>query len=351
MLRRLFVPRRGEVLCGLLLAPIAFFLTWSRVSGSSGFAVVEDDELALVESGLSGERRVHTMPGVYRVLPWLEKIYRFDKAPRAIEMSGDASTDDAHLRRLVVRAKDGSSFSFGSLTVIYAIQPEQAGTVLDDGGADGARVRELVPACARAILAEEFGHYATEDVVRTEVVQSASRAAFERMNAALAPHGITVLEVSTPRPTFDVEYETQIGRRKMADQEVERLRAELERLAGERDQREARTRKEKEIETRALEVTLVRDIATAKREAFRLRSDAQTFALERRSAAAAVQQEKERQVEALQVKYTGECEDLEAELVSLARCGDLAVREALVEKLGQIEISLAPSAEAVRGKE
>lgn len=351
MLRRFLLPRRGEVLCGLALAPIAFFLTWSQVSGSHGFAVVEDDEIALVESGLTGERRIRAIPGLCRVLPWLEKIYRFDKAPRTIEMHGAATTDAAHLLRLTVRAKDGSSFSFGSLTLIYAIVAERAGTVLDDSGAGDAFAHALVPACARAILAEEFGQYAAEEVVRTDVVQSATRAAFERMNAVLAGHGIAVLEVSTPRPAFDGEYESQIGRRKMADQEVERLRADLDRLAGERDQREARTRKEKEIEKRALEATLVRDVAAAKREAFRLRSDAQTFALERASATAAVQQEKGRQLEALEAKYAAEAEELAAELASLSRSGDLAVREALVEKLAQIEIVLAPASEPPRGKE
>lgn len=351
MLQLILRPRRNELLCGLALAPIAFCVLWSRIAGSSGFAIVADDEIGLVESGLSGERRIQAMPGLCRVLPWLEKLYRFDKSSRAIEMDGDATRDEAHLRRLTVRAKDGSSFSFGSLTLLYAIVPEQVGTLLDDSGPSAARAGALVPACARAILAEEFGHYAAEEVVRTDIVQSATHAAFERMNAELAPHGIVVLEVSTPRPAFDDQYETQIGRRKMADQEVERLRADLERLRGERDQREARTRKEKEIEKRALEATLVRDIGNARREAFRLRSDASTFALERKAATDAVQQEKARQLEALQAKYSGEAEDLEAELVSLSRSGDLAVREALVEKLSQIEISLAPTSDAARGKE
>src|SRR5207244_1536696 len=139
----------------------------------------------------------------------------------------------------------------------------KAPLVLEDSGPADLFKESLVRVHARAILRDEFGRFSAEEVVKPENLQAATRAALEKLNAALGPHGIEVLEISTAKPAFDKTYEDKVARRKVAGQDIEHLRAEIDTLAQEKLSREQAVRVDKDIEITKLEGNLVRDIGKA----------------------------------------------------------------------------------------
>jgi hypothetical protein len=337
--------RRGRLLeigIAIVLTPIALGYAMTRVTGNPGLAHIQDDEVAVLVDYARGTQALVGTPGYRTYIPWLQEFYALDKSPNAFVMKGNVETDANHAPRLLVRAKDGSSFWFDEFTLQYALNPEKAAFVLEDSGPGDAFKRELVKRYARSILRDEFGRFSAEEVVRPENLQSATRASLERLNAALGPHGIDVLEVSTPKPAFDKTYEEQIARRKVANQEVERLSAELGQLAQLRLQRESAVRNDKQSEMSKLEGDLVRDVGKSRAELVRAKSEADNVYLEKVSQGRATKLEKDAQAAVLLAKYTALAEDSMKHTAALEARGESAVRAALVEKLHAIEFNLVP---------
>jgi hypothetical protein len=338
--------RRGsiavEIVCALLLAPVLLYFVLRYAFDMHAVRHVADDQVAIVVDNLSGNRRLVTSPGYLFVLPWLQDVYCLDKSPNAFLMKGNDSQGSNLAPRLMVRAKDGSSFTFQELTLQYASIPDRAGIVLDDTGGDAELRGRIVRAHARSILRDEIGRQSMEDVVRPDIMQAATRRSLERLNERLAAHGIEVLEIATPKPTFDPAYESLISRRKVFNQDAERLDGDIEKLVQEKAQRETRVRNDKEIELRALDGNVARDVKTAEKERIRSDQDADIEFLEKSRAGAAAKLEREGQAAVLSAKYKASAEDLAAETRALERYGELAVRGALVKKLGGIEFNLVP---------
>jgi membrane protease subunit HflC len=272
-------PRRWrrrlvECVLGLLLAPIAVWVAVRHLTGNQGLARVLDDEVAVHADYARGTTTIVSTPGYRPYLPWVQEVFRFDKSPNAFVMKGNVQQDENHVPRLLVRANDGSSFWFDELTLQYALMPDKADFVLEDSGPADAFKQKLVRAYARSILRDEFGRFSAEEAVKPENLRVATQKSLERLNLALNPHGIEVLEVSTPKPAFDQKYEEAIARRKVANQEVEHLKAELGQLAQVKIQREQAVRNDKEIEMRRLEGNLAADLSAAQTELIRARAEA-----------------------------------------------------------------------------
>ena len=305
-------------------------------------ARIADDEIAIVLDHLSGERRVVVEPGNHLFVPFFQEVRRFDKSPNVYTMQGAEREGPNHAPRLDVRANDGSSFWFESSSVHYALIPERAGELLADSG-PGERFKEtLVDAYARAVLRDELGRTSAEEIVLPDVLHAATRSSHERMNELLAPHGVSVLEISIPKPRFDAEYEVAIERRKVADQTIQHLRAKRGQLERERLQLEARARKEKEIERRQLETALERELLAAEREAIQIRTGADAYFLEKVAQGEAAREQMMQQAESLTASYVLEAEGLAARLAELERRGDLVVRAALIARLPGIQFDIVP---------
>jgi hypothetical protein len=339
--RRRFV-RWLEVLLGLVLAPLVVGFGLRRITGNDGLARVSDDEAAVLVDYASGDKSLVTMPGYRAYVPWLQEVFRFDKSPNAFVMKGNAKGDANHAPRLLVRANDGSSFWFEEFVLQYALIPDRAPFVLEDSGPADQFKEYLVRVHARAILRDEFGRFSAEDVVKPENLQAATRAALEKLNAVLQPHGIEVLEISTAKPAFDKTYEEKVARRKTASQEIEHLRAEIDTLAQEKLSREQAVQVDKDIEMKKLEGNLVRDIGSAEKELIRAKAEADLVYLDRVSLARSIQLEKTTQAAGLTTKYTALFGDAKAHALALESRGEAAVRAALIDKLPRIEFNLVP---------
>jgi SPFH domain/Band 7 family protein len=318
---------------------VYFGLRWMADDG--GVAHVADDQLAVIDDHLGSRQTLVTQPGYQLFVPWLQEVQRFDKSPNEYRMRGGECGPNL-APQLTVRANDGSSFWFEDFSLHYALLPERAAELLEDSGpGDGFKSR-LINAFARSVLREEFGRYSAEEIVVPDNLHAATRRSQERLDELLAPHGLVVMEITTPKPRFDPEYEKAIERRKVADQMIQHLQAKRVQLQEEKLQNEARTRKEKEVEKRVLQNELEQQLLAAERDAIRSRSDAEIFFLEMTSAGRAVLSQKEAQAAELTERYALEARGLAERLDALERQGERVVRAALVEKLRAIEFSFVP---------
>jgi len=347
MIRRLLLwplrgLRLGEFALSLPLALAAIWLGLRHLAGDGGLARIEDGQIAVVVDNLRGRSWVITEPGYHVFVPWLQELQRFDKSPNEYRMEGEATAGVNRAPQLSVRANDGSSFYFESLSLHYALLPERGAELLEDSG-PGERFKATLPnAFARAVLRDEFGRFSAEQIVEPQNLHSAVHRSQQRLNELLLPHGLVVLEITTPKPRFDAAYETAIERRKVADQEIQHLQAKRLQLDQEKIQREARAGREKEIEERAVQSELEQQLLAAERDAIRIRADADIFHEELLRAATTTKAQKERLAEALETRYAQEASDLGARLDALAQRGDSVLCAALVEKLRNVEFSLVP---------
>jgi len=341
-------PRRRrrwiEPLAALLVAPLVVVECVRRLSLDPGVAEIRDDEVGVVVDAWNRTVEVVDTPGYRPYLPWFQEVHKIDKSPNAFVFRGNKAVDLNHVPRLLVRARDGSSFWFEELTLQYALKVERAASVLEDSGGGEAFKEELLRAHARAILRDEFGRFSAQDAGKPDSLQIATRRSLDRLNAALEAHGIEVLEVSSPKPAYDKGYEDLINRRKLANQEAERLRVQIAALQADGQLREQRVRKDKDLEMLKLEGNLARDLGAARSELVRARAEADNVFAEKLSQGRTTKAEKDLQAAVLAAKYRGLAEDARDRAEALRVHGTGAVRAALVDQLSGIEFTLVPYA-------
>lgn len=334
--------RLVEPIAALLLAPLVAFECLRRLRADTGLAEIRDDQVGLVVDAWNRDTEVVDTPGYRPFLPWFQEVHTIDKSPNAFVFKGNTTAGVNQVPRLLIRARDGSSFWFDEVVLQYALRVERARDVLDDSGSGDAFKEELLRCHARAILRDEFGRLSAGDSVRPDTMAKATRDSLDRINVALEPHGIEVLEVSSPKPAFDKGYEDLINRRKLANQESEKLRAQIALLESRRVTREQLVRKDKDLELLTLNGNLERDVGKARNERIRALAEADNVHAERLSQGRIAKAEKELQASVLTAKYRGLAEDARARAEALRVHGAGAVRAALVDQLAAIQVQIVP---------
>jgi hypothetical protein len=340
--RRWFRPSRVETALGLAVAPLFAWIGLTRVTDETGLARIDDGQVAVLVDHARGTTRVSSAPGLRPYLPWFQQVFALDKQPIEFRFAGNEKGETNRFPRLVVRANDGSSFWFDSFTLQYALIPNSGARVLSDSGPGDAYKERLVNGFARAVLRDEFGYFSTEEIVRPENLHAATNETRRRLNEYLRPHGIEVLEVAVAKPRFDPLYEKAIERRKVGNQEIEHLRAQIETLEQERHQRIARALDEKESELLVRRGNLARDRLAAEQEAIKTRSGADVFALQKRAEATTLAERRAAEATTLVARYTLEADGLRAHADALAVQGEDTVRAALIDRLTTIEFNIQP---------
>ncbi len=330
------------MLSGLVVAFGLFLVVGLGVSGNLGFVEVDDSEVAVKLNYMTGSREVITTPGIKIYIPFLESVFVLDKTPQRYLMEGSRSTGDNSAPALTVRASDGSNFSFESLEIQYVILPGSASDILDDSGLGDGFKRDWMRAFARSVLRDEFGRYSAVEGADPSSYDTATAKSIERLNEYLTPHGLKVTRIITPKPTFDPEYEKAIEDRKVADQDVERLKGVEKQLIQERGEKLARVEKLKEIEWQELQGELVKNVKDAERQAIFVRKGADRYKVTREAEGRAERDRDTFQAEGLVAKYTKEAEGIRARAAALEKKGAVVVREALIDKLAKIRFTLVP---------
>lgn len=330
------------LILGGAVAFALFIVAVLGVTGNLGFVDVDDGEVAVKLNYMNGEREVITTPGIKLYIPFVQAVFKLDKTPQKYLMEGTRMQGDNHAPFLKVRASDGSNFWFESLEMQYVVVPSKAAEILDDSGLGEGFKRDWIRAYARSVLRDEFGRFSAVEVADPSSYQAARVRSQERLNEYLEPHGIQILQIITPKPRFDPAYEKAIEDRKVADQDVERLKELEKQLIQERAQYLAQVEKEKEIEWQVLQGELVKERKESERESIFIKKGADRYKVQREAEGKAERDRDVAQAEGLTAKYTKEAEGIRVRAEALEKKGSVVVREALIEKLASIRFTLVP---------
>jgi hypothetical protein len=321
---------------------LVLFLAGFAIAGLGGIAEVKHNEVAVFVNYLTGEVSVDQIPGNKIYFPIVQEVFTLDKSPNKFLMEGkeDLSTD--HVRELTVRARDGSNFWFDSIEIQYQLIPSEAGNVVRDSGTGEAFKKFWLMAFARSILRDEFGKFDPEGISNPNNYSAARITSQDRLNEALRPHGIEVTAISMPKPRFAPDYEKAIEDRKLADQEVERLKAKALQLEKEKEKRLAEIESTRGQEYAALRGTLAAGKTSAEADKIKVSREADAYRIQREGEGEADRLAKIEEARGLTEKYTKEAQGLLAKAEALASQGNRVVVEALAEKLKSVQIDIVP---------
>lgn len=329
---------------GVVVALCFFAVLWSlrRLSGDSGLIEIGDDEVAVVYNQWDGSTRQIDTPGNEVFLPFVERIYLQRRSPKRLLLAGLERTDGGLVPEIRLRASDGSLVRFESLAVQYALRPDSAQLALEDLRGAQALVGDLLEAHTRSIVRDEYGRFSAEEILFRDNQNQAHALTLFRLAEALAPHGIDVLELSTPKLRFDSAYEKSVEDRKLANQEVERLKAEYRQLEAERAQRLAALEKNKLIERNQTQLQIGEYLAAMEKDAVTRRAEADRFYDGRLAEAANRQYQLSQEALTLSEQATRTAAIAKEEIESLVETGDALLREAWAERLSKTTIRIQP---------
>jgi membrane protease subunit HflC len=262
------------------LAWIALAFVVLVVTLLSTFVVIEPGQVAVRVNNLTGARDTIVQPGLVVRAPFgLSSIYVVDASPQTFVMKGDKAIDDLHVAELTVRASDGSNFLFNDTTIIFQVLGDEAESAVRDAGT-GASFRRWMRPYSRSILRDEFGRESTISVSNPANFGAATERARTRLNELLAPHGLVVTQIVTPRPRFSEDYENLIESRNEAENQLAVIGSDLARAGTDRSRRLAEVDRdqnkviqEKRAELEATLATAVASQAETIREADAYRID------------------------------------------------------------------------------
>ncbi len=326
------------ILLILLLAGTLFLF----ISGKGGIVDIADTEVAVVVNYLSGEEMIISTPGVTIFVPWLNEAFILDKSPNEFVMEGSKDLSTNHVRELSVRAKDGSSFRFSSMKIQYQLIPSKAAVVLQNSGSADSFKRNWVRAFARSVLRDEFGSYSSDEIADPSNYSTATVNSKIRLNKLLEPHGIEIIQIITPKPSFDAAVEQAIEDRKNANQEVERLRIEQTKLTQEEMRKLAETERTKASEFEQTLGLLKAEKINAEKDAIEVIKSADAYKITQVNAGKAQEGKKIQEARALEESARKEAEGLAARVKALESRGEILVREQLAKKFTTVQFRVVP---------
>ena len=300
------------------------------------------EQVGIKVSYLSGNQEIITQPGIKFHLPIVQEIFILDKTPNKFVMEGEYDLSPNRVQKLTVRAMDGSNFWFDSLEIQYQILTAEAGHVLNESGPGEDFKQFWIRSMARSVLRDEFGRFSVAEVTDPTKYGVAIETAQRRLNDMLQPHGLRLVQLICPKPKFDAAYERAIEQRKVANQEVERLKAQREKLTNARKTELASVNREKEVAKQELTGDLESARLAAEQAQIKGEKTADAYQIERINAAAAVLREAEIQAKGFNVKYRNEIDGLRKEIGAYATDGRGIVWREYARKIAEMKIDVVP---------
>ena len=322
--------RRGRVSFGALLdlsiamlVALAGCFLLARNTGQADTLIrVGDHQVGVLVDDLGNRDGELVMPGYRAVVPMLQEVHLLDRQPAELVMEGHESLGPWQVPRLLVRARDGSSYWFERVAVQVGLDESQAAEVLQRTGTGVGTRAQLVHVHSRALLRQALGALTATQVLEPALREQAIEGARSRLGEALAAHGLQLIDLSLSTPAFDPRWEQTIERRKVAEQQIASLEREAQLLLDGEEATRANL-------GRQLELQLEKDRLTWARALDDLEQEAAQRDAEREEALAVLRREQELQLE-------GQRATLQAELVVLDR--SLEQREqSRVDRLAMLE--------------
>lgn len=336
----------GSRLARALLFLGAASLAWDHLTeeGQAPTVVqVTDEQVLVVLDRLTGQYECDERPGTHVLRPGLEEGHVLERRTLRYVMGASDGGEDLAVAPLVVRGADGANFAFDAVEIQLGLDPLRADVALvDHGGTPDAALR-LADAYARPALRAAFGRFTPTSVVLPENKQSGTQLAAEDLGRSLERHGLRLLELSVSRPRFAPKFQETVQRRKVAEQDLERLsRERAERAsASEEELLELRLQMEREavLQERALEEAW----RIAQNAAADLRAQTDLEVGEGRATAELARDQALARAALESEKHRSDAAAFRLRLESAAKLGDASVRAALVKRLDSMRFDLGPA--------
>jgi len=178
--------------------------------------------------GNKGVQDVKYNPGsTFFFVPFVTDWHTFDTRVQKLEMSATASRGDRMVQDdLRFKTIDGNDIRL-DVIISYHIDEDMGPTILQRVGTSDSEIKEnIVRTLGRSKPRDIFGELKTEDFYQAELRSRQARIVRDKMNEYLAPYGVIVTEVLLQDYNFTEAYQQAIEEKKIADQQVEKLRSE-----------------------------------------------------------------------------------------------------------------------------
>ncbi|MEZ4467896.1 MAG: SPFH domain-containing protein [bacterium] len=348
---------RGGALRRWLLPGIAAILLLSVLfSDHSGVAEVEPGEVAVKYNntglGLFGEpASVVKEQGVLTFLPLFQRVEKLDVRPQIFTMEGTGGAkgkeDHNNIKRLTVRANDGSNFYFERVEIHYQVIPGMAAEVIRQNGRGDDYKWRALQVHSRELLRDEFGRHSFLEIADPSTYGAANARAKEALNTRLAPLGIEVSNILISKPKFDDRVEAAIEDRQEAEQEVQVQEEKRNKLRQQRGNRLQQVEQEKNAEFQQLNAELEARKQQAQNAFIAARREADIYFIEKEAAGVAYRDEKVTRAKANEVAYRKQAEGVVAQIRAVGEQGaDVLNREIAEHVFPQLErVSASPFAQ------
>jgi len=324
------------------LAFVGIIGLYLMFTGQSGFAYLEPTEVGVKVNRVTGSLTTLTSSGNHMFFPIVEQVFVLDSSPQKFVMSGERDLNANHVRKLTVRAKDGSNFYFGEIEIQYQIIAAKAEYIVRDSGIGDAYKRKWLKPISRMVLRNEFGKYSSEEIANPTQYGSAVLKSKEELNKMLNVHGLKIIDVSTPKPHFDPVYEKTIETRINADQEVAKQDSKRKKLLSEKNYRVNKIKNDKEIEFRTIEGELKRKVIDIEKQFIMVKKNAETYKIEQIGIGEAKKLELTTMAKARTEQFKMDAEALSSKIKAMEEQGNAVVYKILAEKYKNMKIELQP---------
>lgn len=173
------------------------------------------------------EERVYAPGTTHWFVPFFTDWHTFDTRLQNLEMTAGGAYGDRVVRDdLLFKTVDGNDISL-DVIISYKIVPEAAPTILQNVATSDVELREnIVRTITRSKPRDIFGELNTEEFYIAEKRTEQSEQVRVVLNEILKPYGVEVTQVGTRDYRFNPAYQAAIEEKKVADQEVEKLKSE-----------------------------------------------------------------------------------------------------------------------------
>jgi SPFH domain / Band 7 family len=161
--------------------------------------------------------------------PFIRDFYTFDTKVQNLEMTATTKGGDRDERDdLQFKTTDGNDISM-DVTVVWTLDTRQIAHILQDVGTSTDDVKEkLVRPMARTLVRDVLNELDSESIYNSDKRFQKADKAREVLTTALAPFGVSIMQVILHEHRFAPEYEKVIHDRKLAEQRAEQLKSETE---------------------------------------------------------------------------------------------------------------------------
>jgi membrane protease subunit HflC len=303
---------------------------------------VEPGQVAVRVNNVTGAIDTITQPGLVLELPFgVHSVYRIDASQQSFHMKGDKDVSDLETEELTVRASDGSNFVFGDATILFQVIRPQASDLIRDSGLEHG-YRQWMKPYARSILRDEFGRLSTITVSNPAEFEGATHAAKERMNKLLAPHGIEIMSIVTPKPHFTQEYEDLIEKRNETENQLTVIDSELQRAATDRQRQLAEVARDQNQKIQEKRAALETELAQALTAQTQTKRETDAYRIDKVAAGQAAMAASQQNAEQLTGQLAAQYEQKKAEIDAFKNQPVERVMERLGERLEGVTIEIQP---------